>query len=177
MQSLRKVFVLMGLAAILGLLLAGCAGVQQPGASEGEAEMKPEPGKITVMNVRARPSPASAANGAAYMVILNGLDQDVTMVSAESDVAATVETHETVNDNGVMRMIPKPEGYEIPAGGSVELKPGGKHIMLIDLAKPLETGDEFELTLNFDDGETMTVTVPVVEMDGMPMKMDESENK
>ncbi len=177
MQSLRKIFVLMGLVALLGLLLAGCAGLQ-PGASQGEEmEMKPEPGKITVVSVRARPSPASAANGAAYMVILNGLDKDVTLVSAESDVAATVETHETVNDNGVMRMIPKPEGYDIPAGGSVELKPGGKHIMLIDLVNPLETGDEFELTLNFDNGETMTVTVPVVEMDGMPMKMDESENK
>jgi len=169
MRSLRKIFVLTGLVAILGLALAGCAGLQ-PGTSQGEEmEMKPEPGKITVVNVRARPSPASAANGAAYMVILNGLDQDVTLVSAESDVAATVETHETVNDNGVMRMIPKPEGYDIPAGGSVELKPGGKHIMLIDLVKPLETGEEFELTLNFDNGETMTVTVPVVEMDGMPM--------
>ena len=51
-----------------------------------------------------------------------------------------------------------------------ELKPGGKHIMLIGLAQPLNPGDSFEVTINFDNGESMTMTVPVVEMTmTMPM--------
>ena len=96
--------------------------------------------------------------------------------SAATDAADVVELHETVDDNGVMRMIPQPDGFTVPAGGSVELKPGGKHVMMIGLAKPLETGDEFELTLNFDNGESMTLTVPVADMSGeMPMNMDHGD--
>jgi len=162
---------------LFSLLLTGCTAMQP--AADGEMgdgdmamEMKPEPGKITIVDARSRPSPMSAANGATYMVVLNGLDTDVQLVSAESDISEVVETHETVNDEGVMRMIPMPDGYPVPAGGMVELKPGGKHIMLINLVAPLETGQEFDLTVNFDNGESMTITVPVVEMDGMPMDMD-----
>ena len=83
-----------------------------------------------------------------------------------------MELHETIDDNGVMRMVPQPDGFSIPAGGSVELMPGGKHVMLIGLINPLETGGEIEITLNFDNGESMTTVVPVVEMDGMPMNME-----
>ena len=169
--------------AIFALLLTGCTAMQpaSDGGMDGDMamEMKPEPGKITIVDARSRPSPMSAANGAAYMVVLNGLDADVQLVSAESDISEVVETHETVNDEGVMRMIPMPDGYPVPAGGMVELKPGGKHIMLINLVAPLETGQEFDLTVNFDNGESMTITVPVVEMDGMPMnmEMDDSEGE
>jgi copper(I)-binding protein len=72
-----------------------------------------------------------------------------------------------------MRMVHQPEGYPIEAGGSVELKPGGKHVMLINLVEQLETGNEIELTINFSNGESQTLTVPVVDMQGeMPMDMD-----
>ena len=63
---------------------------------------------------------------------------------------AAVELHESINDNGVMKMEPHPEGFEIPAGGTLELKPGGKHVMLLGLVKPLAVGDTIELTLNFE---------------------------
>lgn len=162
---------------LFALLLTGCtAAIPMAGDNMDDAgmvmELEPEPGKITIVDARARPSPMSAANGAAYMVVLNGLETDVQLLSAASDVSEVVETHETVDDNGVMRMIPMPDGYPIPAGGVLELKPGGKHIMFINLINPLETGQEFDLTLNFDNGDAMTITVPVVEMDGMPMNME-----
>ena len=52
------------------------------------------------------------------------------------------------------------------------LKPGGKHIMLIDVIEPLEPGDEINLTVNFDNGEAMELTVPVLDMQmNMPMNM------
>ena len=136
-------------------------------------EMKPEPGQITVMNERARPSPMAAGNGAAFLVVLNGLDEDVQFVSADSPASEVVELHETVNDDGVMRMIPQEDGFTIPAGGSVELKPGGKHVMLINLVEQLTPGNEIELTLNFDKSNSIVLSVPVMEMgDEMPMEMD-----
>jgi len=145
-----------------------------PMASGDSAAMAPAPqpeaGKLTVVDVRARPAPLTGGNGAAYMTVLNGLDAPVRLVSAASAAAEFVETHETVEEQGVMKMIMLPDGYEIPAGAALELRPGGKHIMLIGLAQPLNPGDSFELTLNFDNGESMTLTVPVVEMTmTMPM--------
>ena len=158
---------------VLSLLLLSACQMVQPMADEGEMMMEPEPGKITVMNVRARPSPMAAGNGAVFMMVLNGMDEDVQFISAESPASEVVELHETVNDDGVMRMVHQPEGYPIEAGGSVELKPGGKHVMLINLFEQLETGNELELTINFSNGESQTLTVPVADMKGeMPMDME-----
>ncbi len=61
--------------------------------------------------------------------------------------AQTVELHETINDGGVMKMRPVPSGFEVPATGALELKPGGKHVMLIGLTKPMVGGEEIEITL------------------------------
>ena len=65
-----------------------------------------------------------------------------------------------------MRMIPQPDGFAIPAGEGVELAPGGKHIMLIDLMHPLTAGDEIPLTLSFSPSSLLTLTVQVMEMGG-----------
>ena len=106
----------------------------------------------------------AGGNGAAYLTILNGLDQDVRLASAASPNAKVVEIHETIAENGVMRMVPQPDGFVIPAGTALELMPGGKHIMLFDLTAPLIPGDTLELTLNFDTSTSMTLTVPVMEI-------------
>ncbi|MEJ5246537.1 MAG: copper chaperone PCu(A)C [Caldilinea sp.] len=136
---------------------------------------EPEPGKLTIVDVRARPAPLAGGTGAVYFTVLNGLDQEVRLVSASSPVANVVETHETVSENGVMKMIPLPDGYAIPAGEALVLKPGGKHIMLIDLVKPLQPGDEFNLTVNFDNGESFELTVPVLDMQ-MTMPMPDAQH-
>ncbi len=169
-----------GISLILALLLSACSAMPPMAGGEMDQEMdddmasmvEPTPGEITIVDPRSRPSPMAAGNGAAYMLLLNGLEEAVQLVSAESAAAEVVELHETIDDNGVMRMVPQPDGFSIPAGGSVELMPGGKHVMLIGLINPLETGGEIEITLNFDNGESMTTVVPVVEMDGMPMNME-----
>lgn len=174
-RSLKPVMMIL----LLGVLLTGCTAMEAPQSQEAEdaaASVAPEPGEITVMNARSRPSPVAGGNGAAYMMVLNGLEADVQLTSASTDVAEVVELHETVNDDGVMRMVPQPDGFTVPAGSVVELKPGGKHVMMIGLTAPLEPGDELELTLNFDNGETMTLTVPVTDMSGeMPMNMEQGE--
>lgn len=165
------------LALLAAALISACTPLTTDGMT-GHSEMPaPEADTLTVRNPMSRPSPMAAGNGAAYMTILNGFESDVQLVSAESEASNVVELHETIDDNGVMRMQPRPEGFSVPAGGMVELKPGGKHVMLIDLVEPLEPGNQIEITLNFDNGESITVTVPVTEMSGeMPMNMDQEES-
>ena len=118
---------------------------------------------ITVKGSFSRPSPTIGGTGAAFMTIVNnGRDTD-RLVSAGCPVAKVVELHETTNEDGVMRMQPRPEGFEIPAGGQLELKPGGKHVMLMGLTAPLKAGDKIEITLNFERAGPVKVEVPVRE--------------
>ena len=171
MHKQSQAFIIAALL-LLVLALSGCTPVMPAGqpmmGGEGAQPLPPlptpEPGKLTVMDVRARPAPLEGGNGATFLTVLNGLETPVRLVSAQGDVANVVELHETVNDNGVMKMEPHPEGFEIPAGGVLQLQPGGKHVMLLGLVKPLQTGDSFDLTLNFEGSDAVTVTVPVVEM-------------
>lgn len=172
---------MLSLFALLALLVAGCVTPLVPSGMPAESQEMPLPapqaGLITAENVRARPAPLEGGNGAAYMLLLNGTDASVTLQSAASDVSGVVELHETMaDDGGVMRMIPRPEGFEIPAGGVVELKPGGKHVMFIGLVAPLAIGYEFPLSLTFSDGTTLSLTVPVVEM-AMPAGMQGMQGK
>lgn len=176
-------------ACALALAVAGCTAAmpgaqpmggaaQQAAAQQAAAEAMPpvptpEPGKLTVVDVRARPAPLEGGNGAAYMAVLNGLDVPVRLASVTGNAAAAVELHESVNDNGVMKMEPHPEGFEIPAGGTLELKPGGKHVMLLGLVKPLAVGDSIDLTLNFEGSEAITVSVPVLDIQASMSGMDQ----
>lgn len=177
----NKTFLFTTMLAMLLVALAGCTVMPQGAMPEGampmaetaatEAPPQPEPGKLTIVDVRARPAPLAGGTGAVYFTVLNGLDTDVQLVSAESAAAAAVETHETTNENGVMKMSPLPDGYAIPAGEALVLQPGGKHIMLIGLVEPLAPGDSVELTVNFDNGESMALTVPVMDMQMSGMDM------
>ena len=127
--------------------------------------------------------------GAAYMVIKNtGSDADA-LIGASSPAAKTTEVHETYMieaspeasmdggmaspeasmDGGMgaggemmgMRPIPR---LDIPAGGSVELKPGSYHIMLIELVAPLKAGDKIDITLKFEKAGDVKVTAEVKDM-------------
>lgn len=72
------------------------------------------------------------------------------LVSASSPVASVVEIHEMVMDGNVMKMRAV-AGLELPAGKTVELKPGGYHVMLMDLKRPLREGESVPVTLTFED--------------------------
>ena len=90
--------------------------------------------------------------GAAFMVIVNNTEADDALVGASSPAAETVEIHQTTQaEDGTMAMAPVEE-VPIPAGGVAELKPGGYHVMLIDLVAPLVEGEQIELTLEFANG-------------------------
>ena len=106
-------------------------------------------GMLVIRNVWTRPATKADGLSAVYMVIENTGDQPDRLLHAHCDVAGTVELHETKMEGGVMKMQPV-DGIDIPAKGTVELKPGGLHIMLIGLTRDLNPGDEIGLELHFD---------------------------
>jgi len=100
-----------------------------------------------------------APNSAAFMTILNDSDQAVSILQASSPATEYCELHTHIHDDGVMRMR-QVDKIEIPANGSVELKPGGLHLMFFN-AQPLQEGQQVEITLTLSDGSQQTLTAPV----------------
>lgn len=145
-------------AVVVGLicagLLAGCAASATPAASGAT------PAGLTVVDGFARPAPSGGAGGAFLTVVNPGGEPD-RLVAARSPVAPACELHETIDDNGVMRMRPVPGGFEVPAKGKLELKPGGKHVMFLNMTEPLRPGQEVEITLTFEKAGDITIKVPV----------------
>lgn len=83
------------------------------------------------------------------------------LVGATSPVAGVVEIHEMAMDGSVMRMRALPKGLELPAGKAVEFKPGGYHVMLMDLKEPLKDGTRLKLELKLEDKDGKLVTQPL----------------
>ena len=82
------------------------------------------------------------------------------LVEARSPIAGVVEIHEMTMDNNVMRMRQVPM-LELPAGKAVELKPGGYHVMLMDLKQAMKTGESVPITLVFEDKDKKRQTVDI----------------
>jgi copper(I)-binding protein len=102
----------------------------------------------------------SRGTGAAYVTIQNPSAEPDSLIAASSDAADSVELHETIRDGEVMRMRQVPR-FEIPAGGRLQMQPGGKHIMLINLRRDLKPGERVSLTLTFGQGGEMRLEIPV----------------
>jgi copper(I)-binding protein len=119
---------------------------------------------IAVEQPYARATPSGAKTGAAYMTIDNKSGTADRLTGVSSDVADKVQIHEMKVANGVMQMREITDGLPVPADGSVVLKPGSYHVMLIGLKKPLTAGETFPLKLTFAKAGTISVTVPVQAM-------------
>lgn len=138
------------------ILLAGAAMLLLGGSADAH-EFKA--GSITVEHPWARP--AAKGNGAAYFALDNTGKAADRLVGVSSDVARSVEMHATAVDaQGVASMRPV-QGVELPPGGQAQFAPGGLHVMLIGLARPLVEGEEFPLTLTFEQAGNVTVEVAV----------------
>jgi hypothetical protein len=120
--------------------------------------------EIEVSDVWARTSARTQDAGAVYMTISGGeADDRLIGVSVSSNVAGMAQIHETsMDDDGVMMMQPVVE-IGVPADGEVMLEPGGFHVMLMNLADPLETGETIDVTLTFEDAGTVEVSAEVRE--------------
>jgi copper(I)-binding protein len=102
---------------------------------------------IEVKDAWARATAPGQKAGGVFMELRSA--QGATLVGAQSTAATTVEIHEMSMDGNVMRMRAVPK-LELPAGQTVELKPGGYHVMLIDLKQPLKKGEKVPVTLRVE---------------------------
>ncbi|MEZ4734925.1 MAG: copper chaperone PCu(A)C [Caldilineaceae bacterium] len=138
---------------------------------EGEASRSTEQGgaaitgSLTVQDAMMRAVPVAGGNGAIYFTLMNSGAEADRLIGVESTVAATADLHESVQENDILRMEPRPDGFEIPAGSRVDLAPGGKHVMLVNLDQPLREGETITVTLRFAHAAPISVTVPIMALD------------
>src|SRR5580704_16161856 len=119
-------------------------------------------GSIHISQPWARATPKGAASAAAYMMITNNGKTADKVNCVSSDAAAECQIHSmTMDNNGVMQMRPVEGGLEIKPGETVTLKPGGFHMMLMNLKHPLEQGNTMKATLKFDNAGTVDVEYPI----------------
>lgn len=110
---------------------------------------------------------ADSGMTAAFGTLVNDGATDVVVTSAASDASPVLELHETVQgSDGSTVMQPKAGGFVVPAGGTYDLEPGGDHLMVMDLVRPLEPGETVRLTLTFADGSTADLDATVKSFSG-----------
>ncbi len=120
-------------------------------------------GDLQISHPWAKPSLKGVPNSAAYMTITNTGDTDDALVAATADFSGAVELHTMSMTDGVMRMRQLDGGVPLPAGETVKLEPGGLHVMLIGLKRPLTEGESVPLTLTFEGAGTLEVELAIEE--------------
>lgn len=140
-------------ALVLALTVAACGSSTDPAAPPTGAD------GLTVTDPWAKA--ADSGMTAAFGTLVNDTDADITITSASSD-ASRMELHEmAMGDDGQMVMRPKEGGFVVPAHGSLELAPGGQHVMFMDLTEALKPGADIDVTLIADGGRSWTFTFPI----------------
>lgn len=126
--------------------------------------------QVSVADPYVRLAPPNAPATGAFMVLKNTGDKDVRLLKADNPLSKSTELHNHINDNGVMRMRPV-SAVDIKAKGETAMKPGGLHVMLIDMKKPLKEGDVVPITLTFEDGSSKKIDAPVrpIQVEAAPM--------
>lgn len=121
-------------------------------------------GDIELENVWSR-AQIAGRNGAVFLTIKDKGTAGDKLLSASSPVADKLEVHETIMDNGVMKMR-EVKGLEVTPAKPTTLAPGGYHIMLMNLKQPLKEGDHFPVTLTFEKAGAVTATATVTKAGG-----------
>jgi hypothetical protein len=144
---------------VFGALLAGAASAQ-----------------VEVKDAWARPAVPGQSGTGAFMTIT--APQGAKLVGASSAVAGVTEIHEMAMEGNVMKMRAI-AALDLPAGRSVELKPGGYHVMLMDLKQPLKAGEKvkIELRLEMTDGKRVTQPIDVEVLTRAPARGRQAEHK
>ncbi len=150
---------LLGHALLAAALLLPVAAVAQPAS-------------VKLDNVWSHAAMAGRI-GVVYLTITATGAPD-TLLGASSPVAAKAELHESIDDNGVMKMRPVASLPVVP-GKPVKLQPGGYHIMLIDLTHALTAGESFPITLTFENAGAVTAQVSVQQAGASDMQMSPND--
>jgi len=105
--------------------------------------------------------PPSVPVRAGYMTIHNPQSKAVSIVSLRSDAFASIEIHQTIEQDGMMSMEQVPS-LKIEPNSSVQLAPGGLHLMMMNPSEPTQPGDQLEIVIVIDDGSEQRVVMQVI---------------
>ncbi len=148
-----------GIAATLGLLIAPL--VLAPFSITPAVAADFDVGSMHISQPWARATPKGADDGAGYMTITNKGSTPDRVNCVSDDASKQCQIHSMTMEGGVMKMRPVEGGLEIKPGETVTLKPGGYHMMFVDLNHPLEQGKSVEAELKFDHAGTVKVDYPI----------------
>ena len=109
----------------------------------------------------ARATPPGVTTTAIYLTLMNHSSDELSLLSATSDISPRIELHTHKHEDGVMKMQ-QVESIAIAAGEQTDLKPHAEHIMVFSLSDSLKAGDQIKVELTFDNGKTRTIEVPVL---------------
>jgi copper(I)-binding protein len=138
--------------AAFAVTLSGCRGPAAGQASASAADLE----------IRAPRAILFPSSGVVYLTVVNSGPRSDRLVRVETPAAQAAETHESVaGADGVMRMVAHPDGFEVPAGGSLELAPGGKHVMLVGPRQSAAAGSTIHLILHFERAGAVEVDAAV----------------
>lgn len=154
-KPFNGIFLLLILGWIFGSCSSDSSEIQQQAV---EAEL-PDDG-ISITEAWARPGRENGVS-AIYFIAANGSAETDTLLSISSPAADLVELHETYELEGDMMGMRKAETPLFPGRSTTALRPGGLHAMLMELNRPLEEGDEIELSMVFSLAGEITISAPV----------------
>ena len=130
-------------------------------------------GDLVIHRPYARSTPPLAPVGGGFMSITNNGSEADTLISGESSFSQAFEIHEMSMEDGVMKMAQLENGLVVPAGETVELRPGSYHLMFIKLAEQLKPDERRKATLKFEktgEVEVEFVVRDILKMDHAHMK-------
>ena len=132
-------------------------------------------GNLEIIHPHARATAPGAPVSGGYMIIRNNGSEADRLIAASVDFAGKTQIHEMAMNDNVMVMRPVAGGLEIPAGGEVELKPGGYHVMFMKLGEQLKEGEMRKVRLTFEKAGEIEVEFKVENVEAMK-KMDHSSH-
>lgn len=138
------------LAIAAALLLASCG--------EGRT-----PSDLKLTDGWARETAPGQSTAAAYVTISNNGTGDDRLVGASSAVAEHAMVHQSSADDGVARMRHLDEGLNIPSKAALQLAPGGTHVMLMGLKRPLKAGETIAVELKFERSEPRSIDIKILD--------------
>lgn len=158
-----KLVGIIAIAASIGALVPVYAGEMKHGEDMAKMEMaEHEVGDLMLKAPFARATLPNQPVAGAFLTITNNGNEDDVLVAVSSPISERGEVHEMKMDGDTMKMREMADGLVIPAGETVELKPGGYHLMFMQLKQPLVEGETVEMTLEFQNAGSVTVLFAIM---------------
>lgn len=165
-NTLVRIPTVLAAGAALALGLSACSGTADSAATPTPSSTTAEVASQEALTVAdGWVMAAEEGMSAAFGVLTNTSDADIVVVGASSPASSALELHETVEKDGAM-VMQEVESFTVPAHGTAVLEPGANHLMFMDLTAAIAAGDEVEITLELEDGSSITWSAPAKEFTG-----------